>query len=485
MKRRILISLGLLLAICVLGDAAAMWCLWRSTHQLAAVAEAHRIQWLRANLASNGVRLELDLLSQLSGHPHPDQRREENVRRFTRSLNRCGSCHHPPSLTSEFESVGAVLTSYRATLDELYASSDAENQEVLEQNAIRLADRFVERTTEMADRADKHLFASSTAAANSVETAWAVLTGTLLILLAGGGSVALHLKGRLTEPVEALRESVERARKGETADGFPSHADEEFRVLATAFSEAYQDLTTAKESVLQAEKLAATGQLAAGVAHEVLNPLASISSIAQVMRRRCESEEQKEHIELIGTEITRVTKVLREVLLFSRPAAAEMRARVDIAPLLEHAATLIGYDHRARQVEIVRRVDPDLPPVRGDSQRLLLVFTNIMINALDAMSTAYNGAGTLAVSTHRNGQRVVLQFKDQGPGMEEEHVAHAFDPFFTTKEPGAGTGLGLWICHQVVQRHNGTIRIDSRLGEGTAVTIELPIDPQSHATDLE
>ncbi len=328
-------------------------------------------------------------------------------------------------------------------------------------------------------------FESSTAAAKSVDTAWAVLTGTLLILLAGGTFVALHLKGRLTKPVEALLESVERARKGETADSFPAHTDREFRVLANAFNEAYQELTTAKESVLQAEKLAATGKLAAGVAHEVLNPLASISSIAQVMRRRCESEEQKEHIELIGTEITRVTKILREVLLFSRPAAAEMRARVDIAPLLEHAATLIGYDHRARQVEIVRRLAPDLPPVRGDSQRLLLVFTNIMINALDAMSTSDNGAGTLAVSTHRTGQRVVLEFRDQGPGMEEEHVAHAFDPFFTTKEPGAGTGLGLWICHQVVQRHKGMIRIDSRLGEGTAVTIELPIDGQGRATDRE
>ncbi len=85
MKRRILISLGLLLAICVLGDAAAMWCLWRSTHQLAAVAEAHRIQWLRANLASDGVRVELDLVSLLAGHPHPDQARDENVQRFTSS----------------------------------------------------------------------------------------------------------------------------------------------------------------------------------------------------------------------------------------------------------------------------------------------------------------------------------------------------------------------------------------------------------------
>ena len=80
---------------------------------------------------------------------------------------------------------------------------------------------------------------------------------------------------------------------------------------------------------------------------------------------------------------------------------------------------------------------------------------------------------------------MVLEFRDQGSGMEEEHVAHAFEPFFSTKEPGAGTGLGLWICHQVVQRHNGTIRIDSRLGEGTAVTIELPIDGQDHATDHE
>lgn len=476
MKRRILISLGLLLAICLVGDVTAMVCLWRSTHDLASLAESHRIQALRADLASAGVRVELDLLSLFAGHAHTSEERAANVQRFQRSLRRCSTCHHPPHLVAEFDDLRNYLDSYRATLTDLYESPDPRRAYTLRDEAMRLADSFVEKTTELSDRADKHLMASSAEVSSNINRAWAVLVATLLILLIAGGVVASHLMGRLTKPVEALLEGVQRARAGDANPRFSVRADREFRVLADAFNTAYKELSTAKDSIMQAEKLAAVGKLAAGVAHEVLNPLASISSIAQLMRRHCGSEEQARQLELIITETTRISKVLRELLTFSRPVKPEEHGPVEIGPMLEHAVRLMRYDHRAIRIGIELRLDPNLPQAVGDSQRLLLVFTNIIINAIDAMSATGDGSGNLTISARNETGPVTVTFEDSGPGMTEDQLTHAFEPFFTTKEPGAGTGLGLWICYQVVQRHRGKIRLASRLGEGSTVTVELPSD---------
>jgi len=475
MRRRIVICLGLLFVGCLLGDTAAMLFLARSMRTLGSLAEAHRIQWLRANLSSDGVRVQTDLVSFLAGHPHSREVREENVQRFTHSLNHCRGCHHPPELTADFDSLDDSLSRYETTAASLYQCTEPQQVLELRQTAARLADRFVEQTTEMADRADKHLAASEKEVRASIHNAWGLLSATLLTLLIGSGAVALHLKRKLTSPVEALLDEVDRARHGDLSHPFPDQADDEFRVLASAFKQAYADLSTAKDGILNAEKLAATGQLAAGVAHEVLNPLASISSIAQMMRRRCESEQQREQAKLIETETARIADIVRGLLLFSRPAGKENCARIDIGPLLQHATTLIGYDPRARQVDVVRRIDRDLPAVYGDSQRLLLVFTNIMINALDAIC-ANGGSGKVTVSAHGDNGSVVASFHDEGCGMGEHELKHAFDPFFTTKEAGAGTGMGLWVCSQVVHGHNGTIAIDSRVGSGTTITVKLPVD---------
>ncbi len=474
LRRRIIISLGLLAAVCLVGDAIAMVCLYRSTRQLGTLAESHRIQVMRARLTSDGIRVEADLLSFLAGHKHSVQRRSDNVERFTTSLNGCKSCHHPPHLASRLDTLRDTFDEYGPVAEQLYACDDAEQRAVLEGQALMLADRFVEQTTQMVDQADKHLASRSMDATSSIRNAWIVLSVTLVALAVGGGVVAFHLKGRLTGPVESLLEGIDRVGAGDLSHHFSIEADEEFRLLGDAFNRAYGDLKRAQESMYQTEKLAAVGKLAAGVAHEVLNPLASISSIAQMMRRDGHSDGKNSEVDLIMQEVKRISHVLRELLTFSRPAPAEQHSPVEIGPLLEHATTLIGYDQRARRTEVICRIESDLNAVWGDSQRLLLVFTNIMINALDALSVRKDGEGTLNITARNEGPSVVIEFVDNGPGMGDEQLAHAFDPFFTTKEPGAGTGLGLWICDQVIQRHKGTVKIDSRVGEGARVTIHLP-----------
>lgn len=478
MKRRILISLILLFGVCLLGYAAAMLCLGLTINRVTALAESQRIQWLRANLSTDGVRIQTDLVSALAGHEHAPGARAQNMERFRRSLDRCERCHHPPHLQTQLDSVRDTFVAYRAAADKLFSVENPDGWKALEEKTVALADRFVEKTTNMAELASGHLATRRTDAAAAVRSAWLILSITLLALLLAGGLVALHLQRRLNGPMQALLESVERARNGDVATEFPAHADKEFRQLADAFQQAYGDLRRAKEGVLQAEKLASIGTLASGIAHEVLNPAASISSIAQVMARQTDSDQQKEQARLIISETKRISNVVGELLSFSRPSTSEGYRHLDVAPLLDHAMSLIQYDRRTRNIQMVRQIEPQLPPVHGDPQKLILVFTNIMINALDAMNDGREGPLSLTVAAGHNGKSVKIAFADQGVGMTEAQLASAFDPFFTTKEPDAGTGLGLWICYEIVQRHGGTIHLHSRVGEGTTVTVDLPIPSQ-------
>lgn len=141
--------------------------------------------------------------------------------------------------------------------------------------------------------------------------------------------------------------------------------------------------------------------------------------------------------------------------------------------VFDRATSLLRYDGRAKHIQIERSYEK-LPVVWGNADRLLLVFTNIIVNSFDAVSGQGNGRGTVAITSQCEGEYVVTRFEDNGPGLNEEQVARAFEPFYTTKDPGTGTGLGLWVAHRVIQQHRGTIEIQSYAGGGTVVTVKLP-----------
>jgi len=477
MKRRIIVCLAALLALFLLGDAVAMLCLRGSTQRLQKLADSHHIQSLRAELSSGAVRIEADLLTALAGEEHDSVRHEDDIRRFDRSLQACRGCHHEATIEAQLSEVTRLFDTYRSRTESMSVTGRVGMDKGMEGETYQAARRLVARTTELADLAQRHLDVRGSDVAAGVQNAWRALIGTFVAALIVGGFVAYHLKDRITLPVEALLDGIERVRTGDVGHRVTIQGDEEFQKLASAFNQAYKSLQDAQESILQAEKMAAVGKFAAGVAHEVGNPLASISSVAQMMRRQSDTPEQRERIQLIMDHIGRITRVVRDLLTFSRPAGAEALGRVEVGALLEHATTLLQYDKRAERVRISCRHDTDLRPVHGNADRLLLVFTNIMINALDALSDQSGEEGFLMITAQQRDDGIVIHFEDNGPGMAPEHIRNAFEPFFTTKEPGAGTGLGLWVCYQVIRKHHGTIRIDSRLGQGTTVSVELPCVP--------
>lgn len=225
-----------------------------------------------------------------------------------------------------------------------------------------------------------------------------------------------------------------------------------------------------QRAVVQSEKLAAIGQMAAGVAHEIGNPLASISSVVQLVQRGSLPTAEAERLNLVHGEIERINRIVHQLVDFARPGASEASV-LDVADVLDESIELARYDPRGRTVRFERRYHAGLPPVRAVREHLMQVFINVMHNALDATAPS----GSVVVSATPLENAIEITFADNGVGIPTDQIDHVFQPFFTTKPRGRGTGLGLAISRHLVSQHGGAISLQSRIGEGTRVTVRLPI----------
>ncbi len=241
-----------------------------------------------------------------------------------------------------------------------------------------------------------------------------------------------------------------------------------------------RDVTQRREifdSLLKAERLAAAGTFAAGVAHEVNNPLASISSLVQSILTGENDPERRTTLHTILSQITRISSTLKDLVNFARPTTAQ-RKQVDVNGLIAETLRLITYNKRFSGIRVEPILAPDLRRAFADDNEIQQVLLNLLFNAADA-SPAEGAVIKVITENVRAGQgadksrRVVIKVVDNGIGIPREHLERVFDPFFTTKPAGAGVGLGLSLCQRMILSNKGTIRVDSEVGHGTAVTITL------------
>lgn len=240
------------------------------------------------------------------------------------------------------------------------------------------------------------------------------------------------------------------------------------------------DVTQKREimnELLKAERLAATGTFAAGVAHEVNNPLASISSLVQSLLPGEGDPGRRMTLHTILSQITRISTTLKDLVNFSRPSAGHSK-EVRLNDLISETLRLITYNKRFNGITLQPQLARDLEAVFADENEIQQVLLNILLNAADATQ---GPNGLIRVTTDnqpgrgREGARVVIRVTDNGIGIPREHLERVFDPFFTTKPAGSGVGLGLSLCQRIIMANRGTIRIDSEVGKGTTVTISLPV----------
>ncbi len=226
--------------------------------------------------------------------------------------------------------------------------------------------------------------------------------------------------------------------------------------------------------LLQAEKLASLGQTVSGVAHELNNPLATILTWSERLAGRQLDSVTKRGIDTILGESERAAKIVRNLLTFSRKRHTT-RSMLDVNQIVRETLTLRAYDQRVSNVTTVDGLSAGLPQVFADPHHIKQVLLNLIINAEQSM-LATNGRGTLILRSWHDPQQdvVVLEIKDDGPGVPEEVQSKIFDPFFTTKSVGKGTGLGLTVAHALVQDHGGKIRLESKPGHGASFFIDFP-----------
>ena len=235
-----------------------------------------------------------------------------------------------------------------------------------------------------------------------------------------------------------------------------------------------------EEELSRSKKLAAVGTLAAGVAHEIGNPLASISSLAETIERKSNDAYIKGEIKVMASHIERISKIVRDLVDFSRPANYEFRM-VQINDVVRDTVRLCKYDKKLEGIDVVTELYEGLSEVRTVKEKLVQIFMNLIWNAADAVNNK-NGKGSITIKTGiDNGKGFKITFSDNGIGMSGEEMSKIFEPFYSTKSSGKGTGLGLFVSYGIIKNLGGSIEVESQKGEGSKFTVTLPAEDRIHA----
>ena len=301
-----------------------------------------------------------------------------------------------------------------------------------------------------------------------------MLLGGLILLFIGTALLGRLLSRMALRPLTRLEESMQEIASGRLEMLSAPSRDTEIVALIQAFNRMIRELFKHRD-VIRAEKLASLGTMFAGIAHEINNPLSNISSSAEILLEEADKADaalRRELAEQIVQETERATRIVRSVLSFSRDRGSP-REEVSLAELFRETFRFIRWEmppHITFSVEIPPRIR-----LHGNRNRLEQAFLNLLKNAVDAMPDK-GREERLMVEARQRGPVVEIRISDTGRGIPEHQQEKIFDPFFTTKEVGKGTGLGLFVTHEIIEEHGGTVTVQSREGEGTTFVVTLPAE---------
>lgn len=246
----------------------------------------------------------------------------------------------------------------------------------------------------------------------------------------------------------------------------------------------HRDLTEKKnleKQLLHTQKMESIGTLAAGVAHEVGNPLTSISALVQIIQRSTNDNFITEKLELVKKQINRISKIIRDLVDFSRPSNYELKL-TNINENLSEAIEIVRVGKKAKNINFIKEFDENLTQMPLIADQMQQVFINILINAVDSISEKQTSLsesfqGEIEIKTEKDDDYLIIGFQDNGSGISNDNKSKIFEPFFTTKKEGKGTGLGLWVSYGIIKSFQGEIKVESKLNDGTKFIIYLPIYP--------
>lgn len=316
------------------------------------------------------------------------------------------------------------------------------------------------------------------------------------------GIVGIYLLSRIiVKPIHKLLKMTEEYKGGDIIPFIDNTSSNEIGTLSRSLSvmlqkleenkkelknhidsleEANENLKRAQNEIVRSEKLASVGRLAAGVAHEIGNPIGIILGYLELLKKNNVSgDEKKDFLRRVESEITRINKIITQLLDFSRPSSGEKK-ECYLHELIKDTIEMLKPQPMMEEIDVKFILDAGQDNVLADPNKLQQVFLNIIMNAVDVLSqdhqqTTDESESELTIKSENSNGSILIRFIDNGPGIPEEELGSIFDPFYTTKDPGKGTGLGLYVCYSIIDEQGGNISAESSEGNGTMISVQLPL----------
>ena len=477
MKKKIIIGLAAYAVIFSLGGVYVLNTIGDATADLDFLVQLHQAEILREHYLLEIRRVQYDLLLRDTQHARDFDTAIRHAVSMRAIVDACNACHHEGPVLARIRDLQSRTVSYQATLSRVLTIRANPQRMIVERNAaFRAGEELISRVGQMITLTGARLERStqeSLAQMRQTRLALFALVGFAPLLSAALGYLFIS---SLTRPVKVLLRSTRKLKAGDL-DHRVARLQDEFGELGNAFNEMAESLNEQMQQMQRAEQMAVVGKLAAGLAHEIKNPLAGIKVAMHVLGDEDYlSHEDKDVVRRVGREISHLEMLMRSFLDFARPPKPKMES-VEINSLLDSALTFhAGTPRQAAAglpaTKVIKQFGA-LPRTDADPMQLHQVFLNLVINAIDAMPEG----GTLTVRTAFDtmDRFIQVEIADTGHGIDPKHAANIFQPFFTTKPKG--TGLGLPICRQLVEQHGGTIVATENPGGGTCFRIRMPLQP--------
>jgi two-component system NtrC family sensor kinase len=386
--------------------------------------------------------------------PQVFERMEDNLEQYGRLLERLAVLAKQPDASSQDE---------RALVERTLVERTEVEKELRRHGAQLIAD-----ATDLLERERLRL-------RTAIRTSWIVAASSLLFIMVAMALVTYTLTRQVSDPLRRFAGYTERIADGDFSPILPARRyRDEFSRLAVAINRMLFRLKDREAQLDRHSRMAAVGTLTAGIAHELNNPLNNIGLNAEALHEglnRYSDEQKLKMLADIVSQVERASATVRNLLDFTR---VEKHALISLSveDVVREALRLVANEAEINQVEVKVAIPSDLPSVQGNPRDLQQVFLNLFLNAIQAMPDG--GLLTIQGKTIE-GQAIEVEVTDTGVGIPEENIESVFDPFFTTKEVGAGTGLGLAVSYGIIEKHNGTITLRSKVGEGTTFVVRLPV----------
>ena len=478
MKKKIYFVLFLLIACFLAGGFYITKSIDTVTGKLETIITLNKVEFLRETLLNKIVVVQADLLLKDTPHARQIDTFVQHVEEMHQAADHCSNCHHEERVLKRITYFQQMIDGYIKKLSRIYTLRANEARLKKEkQSAFDLGQATLEVVNKIVitsqHKTSQRILQARTNIQNSEIFLYGLMIiGPLIIIF-----TTFYFFKNFTNSVFTLTTATRQIQEGKLSYRIKNTLKDEFRELAASFNEMASSLKEQQETIQQTERLAAVGELAAGLAHEIKNPLAGIKVSIEVLKNDLDLEQEDKEIFLrIINEIYRIESLLKNLLNYARPSKPQPDY-VNLHKILDVIIKTSEISLRSpgetsekvKDIEFVKDFDPDIPAICADEGQLKQVFLNLLLNATDAIAEK----GSITIKTARiPDDSVEIRVTDTGKGIDQEDLKVVFNPFFTTKSKG--TGLGLAICKRLVEQHKGAIDVVNNPEGGVSFIITLP-----------